>query len=265
MRDCPLAVDWLDLLEGRPSVASYAHLDGCPACRALTERLTPQMDESFTRALVATGARASRGRALLDTIAEPDQVAQGQIWWTASTFASDLVKYEQLDKLPVVIVHVDETTAHCTWVDVAPMWGDWENATATDLLLDKDDTTTAIPWRVLFRHQTTLERGQLGEYAGDATTRGIAALRCAIAGVSDLRRSGPELEGANDPRLLADEWIGHIMTVLGRHYAASDERADAPGEPPVLDHRAPGRVRHEPGRAQLPRRRVAADSGQSQW
>lgn len=238
MRSCPLPIDWLDLLAGRPSAASHAHLEGCLACRALTERLSVSMDKPHFEAPAAADAQTWSDRTLLETAPPPEHLAVGQIWWTASEFDSEQVKYERLDRLPVLIIVVDGD-GHRSWVDVAPLWNDWENATAADLLLSEADNTLGMPWRVLLRHQTAVERKQLEEYAGTLTADGTAALRYAAEGAVDLRRTGPELESPDDPRLLADEWIAQIMTVLGRYHAAIDEGED---QIPVTPQSTPTRL-----------------------
>jgi hypothetical protein len=228
MTTCPLPIDWLDLLEGRPSVAARGHLDGCASCRAVVAALTDRLPDSLPLPQLVSDTIA-QVPSLLEGVADP-MIVEGQLRWLAVEGADV--------RLPVLVLGLahedteadfDDTTATDgmsmpSCVDIAPLWTDRENATSADLLLGESETTTGVAWRVAFRRQTTVPADLLTELFGSLTTTGEAAVARAIAGQLPPDKTGPELESEFDPRLTADEWM---IDVLDRAF----ERVDEPGDP----------------------------------
>src|SRR4051812_29191837 len=127
MMTCPLPVDWLDLLEGRPSLARRAHLTECASCRAVIDALT----ESELREPTITGDFSDAVPPVLDDAA--GALARWQIRWLEPSGA-DI-------RVPVVVNEIEDGDDNDIWVDIVPLWSDRENATAADLLLESEDTT----------------------------------------------------------------------------------------------------------------------------
>src|SRR5260370_22137390 len=138
---CPLTVDWLDLLEGRPSVAARTHLDGCTSCQAVVTALTelphrPSMQQNPRN-------RPAHTHVSLDDVNDP-VIVEGQLRWLAVDDAEV--------RLPVLVLGLVDEDTHADssepdtgaatagspephLVDIVPMWTDLENATSSDLLL----------------------------------------------------------------------------------------------------------------------------------
>ena len=245
MTTCPLPVDWLDLLEGRPSVAARAHLDGCASCRAVVAALTDGLPDP-PMIPQRVGGATTNVRAVFDDVADPVIVEGQQRWLTVD--GADV-------RLPVLVLGlVDEdsgsadlddagaeTTAAAgtsmpSLVDIVPLWTDRENATSADLLLDESDTTTGVAWRAVFRRQTTVPADLLTDLFGSLTMTGEAAVAHALAGRLPPERTGVELESEFDPRLTADEWMTDVL------YRAV-ERVEESGDPLVTGlFRSPART-----------------------
>jgi hypothetical protein len=229
---CPLPIDWLDLLDGRPSVATRAHLDECASCRAVVDELTATIDERADDRGIQQLSAQHRRRATLTTNTVQPEVTAGQIWWlTAETL-------EQ--RLPVLIVAVakDEDTSQ-PLVDVAPLWTDEDNATASDLLLNESDSTTGVRWRVAFRRQALIRGASLHALAGTLTASGQGLLNEALAGHIQAERRGTELESDNDPRLVADAWMDRILAGAAASVNEDDEGAELPAVSETLTAAGP--------------------------
>lgn len=223
MRSCPLPVDWLDFLEGTPSDASSSHLEECASCRMVFDTLKHRdLDAESKEQSVAVGGQAG----LRWDERQPDHASFGEIWWTASSFEAASVQYKDLDRVPLLVLDVSLEARGPSSVEGAPLWLDWENATSSDLLLEGEDTSTGIPWRVLFRLQTVVERRQLDSCIGALTGRGEKLVRDVLAGRLDEASFGTALESEHDPRLRGDQWIEKIVRTLGHGLATLEEAED---------------------------------------
>jgi hypothetical protein len=208
MTTCPLPMDWLDLLEGRPSSAERAHLAECPSCRAVVS-LLEATTAAEPRLNIAPGE-------LSMTLQERETpLAPGQIRWIAPAHADV--------RIPVLVLDVDtdepsddEPDALDATVHVVPLWTDRENATSSDLLLSAEDTTTGVPWRVAFRRQSLLPPRAIGSEIGELTSSGQDEVSTALDGFIAPDRSGPDIESEFDSRLTADEWLTDALD-LARH------------------------------------------------
>lgn len=203
MTTCPLPVDWLDLLAGRPSVASRVHLDICPSCRAVADSLQDAaVEPPDTSALIrlVSGWR-QRVVNLDEAMTEDAQV--GGLYWLATEAPTNRVLV-----LVLGLVVDDFEDA----VDVAPVWTDLDNAVLGDLLLNAADSTTGIPLRVAFRRQTVVDLHRLDTQAGMLTQSGMALLQNALAGSLGAECTGTTLESDFDPRLNADAWMDETLS-----------------------------------------------------
>lgn len=234
MTNCPLPVDWLDLLEGRPSIATRAHLDGCVSCRAVVAALNDGLPESPLIPQHLDDA-TTHIPAALDDVTDP-AIVEGQLRWLTVEGADfrlpvlvlglvDKDSEADLDDADIVTTAAD-TTSVLPLVDIVPLWTDRENATSADLLLNESDTTVGVAWRAAFRRQTTVPADLVTDLFGSLTTTGEAAVAHALAGRLPPERTGAELESEFDPRLTADEWM---TDVLQRAF----ERVEEPGDPLV--------------------------------
>jgi hypothetical protein len=205
MNTCPLPIDWLDLLAGRPSVASRAHLDSCPSCRAVVESLSDaDTDSPNLTALSQVGAQARRDVWLTAPTSEKTPSA-GEIWWLAAEGMAN--------RLLVLVLDIVEEYVEAAF-DVAPLWIDEDNAVPGDLLLDEADSTTGVRLRVAFRHQTIITRHVLSSWVGSLTDSGKASLENALTGLVPAAFTGVALESDVDPRLFADAWIRELMMTV---------------------------------------------------
>ncbi len=227
MTACPLPIDWLDLLDGRPSVATRPHLAECASCRALVDELAATTGERADARIALRLIAQHRRREALTTNMTPREVTAGQIWWLAA---------ETVDqRLPVLVVAVvQENGSSEPLIDVAPLWTDEDNATSADLLLNELDSTISVRWRVAFRRQTLVHRASLDTLAGTLTASGQALLNEALAGHIPTERSGLELESDHDPRLSADAWMDPMLAAVAAGMDDEDEADEFPntaGEP----------------------------------
>ena len=158
---CPLPIDWLDLLDGRPSAASRSHLNDCAACRTVVASLeaargagplrVPMPDSRQPRPALASSDDSNITFGDLRWLEPPD----GEVW------------------LPVLVLGIVEEADGA--IDVAPLSLDRDAATSVDLLLDAADTTTAVPWRVAFRRRSLVpcvRQGAVGHAHRRWTTSG---------------------------------------------------------------------------------------------
>jgi hypothetical protein len=221
MTACPLPIDWLDLLDGRPSVATREHLAECASCRALVDALAATAGERADARIALRLSAQHRHRAPLITTMAPRDVTAGQIWWLAGETADQ--------RLPVLVVAVDGGNGgNEPLIDVAPLWTDEDNATPADLLLNESDSTTGVRWRVAFRRQTLVHRPSLDTLAGTLTASGQELLNEALAGHIPAERSGPELESDRDPRLAALAWMDPLLAATAAGMDDDDEADELP-------------------------------------
>jgi hypothetical protein len=221
MTACPLSIDWLDLLDGRPSVAMRPHLAECASCRALVNELAATAGERADARIALRLSAQHRRRAPVLTTMAPRDVTAGQIWWlTAETVDQRLSV--------LVLAAVLENGGSEPLIDVAPLWTDEDNATSADLLLNESDSTTGVRWRVAFRRQTLVHRASLDALAGTLTASGQALLNEALAGHIPPERSGPELESDRDPRLAADAWMDSVLAAVVAGMDDEDEADEFP-------------------------------------
>ncbi len=248
MTTCPLPVDWLDLLEGRPTVAARTHLDGCALCRAVVAALTDELPKPQPIPQRLDGVTA-RARAVLDDVMDP-VIVEGQLRWLTVDGADFRLPDRRVglvdDDTEADLDDADTGTTAANGisvpplVDIVPLWTDRENATSADLLLDESDTTVGVAWRAAFRRQTTVPADLLTELFGSLTTTGETVVAYALAGRLPPERTGAELESEFDPRLTADEWMTDVL-----HRAF--ERVEEPGDPLVTGH-----FRPDPARPDVP-------------
>jgi hypothetical protein len=220
MTTCPLPVDWLDLLEGRPSVADRAHLGDCPSCRAVVAALStsgsvgaePVATKTWTVAADTPVARLPKPPVF-------EHADVGQLWWTIEVPKAS-------SRLAVLVISVEEQAGSTSWLDVVPLWLDDAAATSGDLLLAPTDTSTDVWWRALFRHQLVLSQAQLDAPIGMLTDSGAALLEQAVSGQLPLARTGSLIEGEYDRRLAVDAWIADASRLLAAEYAVWSELPD---------------------------------------
>lgn len=193
----PLPIDWLDLLEGRPSAASRAHLDDCAACRTVVASLDAVRGADPLRGPVPDSWRPRPTLASIDD----SNISFGELRW--------LEPPDSEVWLPVLVLGIVEETDGA--IDVAPLSLDRDAATSVDLLLDAADTTTAVPWRVAFRRQSLAYSAFLKATFGTLTDGGRRLVNEALDGAAPAERTGPELESDHDPRLLADDWMRPLL------------------------------------------------------
>lgn len=241
--NCPLPIDWLDLLEGRPTIAARTHLGTCSSCQAVVAALRdlPSLGLAVPQNL---DENAGHTRIRLNDTDDP-RVVEWQLRWLAVDDADV--------RLPVVVLGFADEDSHAAFiepgagsvtsaeipgqrlVDIVPLWTDQENATSADLLLDEADTTTGIAWRVVFRRQTVAPAHLLAVMFGHLTASGEAVISQALAGRFPPERTGADLESEFDPRLTADSWMDEVL------YHALSQVAE-PGDAPVSE----GLAEHAP-------------------
>jgi predicted anti-sigma-YlaC factor YlaD len=220
MTACPLPIDWLDLLDDRPSAATRPHLAECASCRALVDQLAATTSERADAQVVLRLIAQRQRRDTLTANMTPHEVKAGQIWWLTT---------ETLDqRLPVLIVAVVQEDDSEPLIDVAPLWTDEDNATPADLLLNESDSTIGVRWRVAFRRQTLVARASLDTLVGRLTASGQALLNEALAGHISAERSGPELESDRDPRLAADAWMDRVLATAAVGMDGEDDTDEFP-------------------------------------
>jgi hypothetical protein len=209
--DCPLPIDWLDHLEGRESEVDLdAHLADCPRCQALVAELREQS--------VGVELAPYSGSALEDAPCwqeqERPQVAVGEVWLTRAELANNYANLWR--QIVLVVAKRDEFDQ--TWFSVAPLTTETEVATNTDLLLNRDDTTLAVPLALQFRLQTPVAREQLDRYLGETTASGRELLSEALAGSLSSDHFGTPLTRANDRRLRRTSATRELMATLAGVY-----------------------------------------------
>lgn len=223
--DCPLPIDWLDYLEEREvdvSVDLRAHLDECRRCQLLVEDLRQQS--------VGVELDAYQGVALESLPRWRDEeraeIAVGDIWLTGDAFAN---AYAGLRRQLVLVV-AEREEFNKRWLSVAPLTTETETATNTDLLLNGDDTSLAVPLAVEFRAQTPLLKEQLTSYLGAATESGRELLAGAVAGTVERGRFGAAVANPLDRRLRRIEETRRLMATLASVYSETLSQAEEAAE-----------------------------------
>jgi hypothetical protein len=218
MTSCPLPVDWLDLLEGRPTVAENAHLAECPSCAAVVAGLSADSltaERLAAKALTVGAEVTAVGLPLPPALQGP---AIGQLWWTVEVPDVDAC-------LPILLIGTEED-GPVEWFNAVPLTADDGLGTNGDVLLLPEDTSTRLAWRALFRHQFVLSSGQLDTPIGEVTESGARLLDDVLAGHVPITRGGNLIESEDDPGLMADEWIGVASRILASGYAWRIERRE---------------------------------------
>ena len=192
---CPLPIDWLDLLEGRPSEANLDHIVTCPSCTALVERLQLPAEQAPVRAISWPLGPASRSW----TEGSQPHMAFGQIWLSSPSYVEGDFSYETNLRVPLVILEFDERHDG-SWVDAVPLWTEPELSTPSDLLLDADATTLETPFRAMFDLQCRLAVRQLEGCVGALTLAGREVVQTALA---DYQVESHGYAVADDPRVAA--------------------------------------------------------------
>ena len=215
---CPLPIDWLDLLEGRPSEARLDHIDTCPSCAALLERL--QLPAEWTPTKAFPWPRGPASPSWMEG-SQPD-LAFGQIWLSAPSYAERDFSYEINLRVPLLILGFDERQdGH--WVDAVPLWTEPELATPSDLLLVADATTLESPFRALFDLQCRLAVRQLEWCIGTLTLAGSELIQRALA---DYQAENHGYASADDPRVLAAN--GPLRVAVGALQSVALHQRDRP-------------------------------------
>ncbi len=228
MTTCPLAADWLDLLEGRASSADRRHLDECPSCRATVKAISESAGlsgEPLTARVLASVASAQT-----EKLPEPPALASldvGQLWWTAEVS-------EVGSRLAVLITDIEDADSG-VWLDAVPLWLDDTLGTNADLRFDANDTSTGMGWRAAFRHQFVLSRSLLEAPIGVLTESGATLLEEALSGHLDVARTGAPIESEYDSRLLADDWIAVAVHALAADYASEHGSASVASVTQISD------------------------------
>jgi hypothetical protein len=215
MTNCPIPVDWLDLLEGRPSVAEHAHLNGCPSCAAVVAALS--RDSSVSEPLAVSrivGREVTAARRLPQPPAF-DTAEVGQLWWTVEVPDADA-------RLAVLLIGTEEEGS-VDWFNAVPLRPNDGLGTSTDVLFLSDDTSTGLDWLALFRSEFVLSQAQLDSPIGELAESGARLLNDILAGYGPITRSGNLIESEDDPRLGVDEWISVAARILASEYASIGE------------------------------------------
>jgi hypothetical protein len=229
MTMCPLPIDWLDLLDGRPSAASRTHLDDCASCRTVVASLEASRGADPLMASVPDSWQPRPALASSDS-----NISFGDLRW--------LELPEGEVRLPVLVLGIVEEANGA--LDVAPLSLDRDAATSVDLLLDVADTTTAAPWRVAFRQQSLVSRAFIKAQLGTLTSRGRRVVDEAIEGAAPAERTGPELESDHDPRLSADDWMRSLLAAAANTLDVDESEGDSRAPSPVEASPQPGKVLH---------------------
>lgn len=225
---CPLPIDWLDFVETGQPESLAAHLDDCASCRAYVDALRTQ----------------AKGDSLgdwLDDVVLKDAVvwrtqpatsfAFGALAMNASDYDGAEARYDDLWRLPFVVLDDGREIHGRRWYKVAPIDTDTENASSTDLLLQPEESDLGVPMRVVFSLQTSLAEEQLSDELGRLTAAGEKTLRQALADELDEKRYGLPLTGPEDDRLAADRALEEVVRVLRSPFfalGAEVEPAPAP-------------------------------------
>jgi hypothetical protein len=227
MTMCPLPIDWLDLLDGRPSAASRAHLDDCAACRTVVASLEATRDADPLGVPVPDSWQPRPELASSDS-----NITFGELRW--------LELPEGEVRLPVLVLGIVEEANGA--IDVAPLSLDRDAATSVDLLLDAADTTTAALWRVAFRQQSLVSPAFIKAQLGTLTNRGRRVVDEAIEGDAPAERTGPELESDHDSRLSADDWMRPLLAAAAETVDVDESEDDSLASSPVEASPQPGKV-----------------------
>jgi hypothetical protein len=221
--DCLSLMELLEVRDGTAEQHQAAHVDGCRRCRALLESL-PTVGE-LPQPLPPTGAQWTEAIARRPA---SGRVGTGALWRAVPDAAAERAW------LVAIIGRSPEAEDRLL---VAPVFGDPELATDTDLLLD--DAVLGYGAFVDVGNVGMLLRQQLRDPVGDLDRAAAEALvglyRHVVTGAeapSDVRRGLPSVDEA-DPRLLAQAERAETLRAL---WAATDRLVDdAPG------HEAPQR------------------------
>ena len=213
MMRCPLPIDWLEYLEGAGSGNLASHIRECRPCQILVEELRrEQADHVRLRAArLPTGELWPHWH---ETKSAPP--ALGEIWWSARSLG---VAGTATPRIPLLVTSDAWQEAGRSWFEVMPLSTDIESATSLDLVLVRDDTDLAVPWRVFLRHQTVAERDDLEARIGRLTEAGETLLRDVVSGAASEDRFGSPIEGPADQRVILSEDIESVIRLVGQSYA----------------------------------------------
>ena len=220
MMRCPLPIDWLEYLEGTASEALFLHLQECRPCRLLVEELRR---ESHSPELIASGVPQPESWPRWRET-RPLSPAFGEIWWSTQFREPDS---DPTGRVLLLILSDPWTEKSRSWVEVVPLATDIENATSLDLVLTRGDTDMNVPWRVLFRYQTIVERDEIDSRIGDLTATGRVIIKDALTGRASEERFGSPISGAEDSRIQPPQWMQESIRLLGRAYARMLEENEA--------------------------------------
>jgi hypothetical protein len=222
--NCPLPIEWLEFLESDDNPGLKQHLATCASCQETIRRLESVKGNSL---VVSTTPKPQFSR--VADIEGPIQ--KGDVWLSAGSFEGRHYRYGGVDQLLLVVLRSVDEAGGGHWLDVVPAFSDTENATPTDFNLLEGDTTMSWPLRLDFAMQTTIDASQLATRIGRLTDAGQTALQHAVQGDVDTRRTGPPLEGEDDPRLIARQHYAEVIrTISGprtRLIEAPDESKQA--------------------------------------
>jgi len=207
MTTCPLPIDWLDFLEDNDLPELADHLSKCRSCQEVVSRLRSAAAQS-----IPVSGLSAIGPKLVPQ--EVTSVAPGDMFVTSDSFKSSFYHYAGLDRLIVLVLRSTDEVAGHRWFDVIPASIDVDNSIPTDILVDASDTTISRPLCLDMAQQITVSAQQLGWRLGTLTETGDAVVRAAVDGQIDLRRTGPVLEGEDDPRLVARQESARIIRTL---------------------------------------------------
>jgi hypothetical protein len=225
---CPLPIDWLDFVETGQPDSLAAHLDECASCRAYVDALRTQVsDDSLGDWL--------DGVALEDAVVwrprPTTSIAFGLLVMNARDYDGEDASYQNVWRLPFVVLDDGREIRGRCWYKVAPVDTDTENASSTDLLLQSEESDLGVPVRVVFSLQTSLAEEQLSDELGRLTAAGEKTLRQALAGELDEVRYGLPLTGPEDDRLAADRELEEVVRVLrSPFFALAAEAEPAPAQ-----------------------------------
>jgi hypothetical protein len=214
--ECLSLMELLDLRAGAEDTETRQHLDDCPRCRAVLERLPAEL--SLPSLPETTAALAPRPPLPL-----PGRVGTGQLWRTSATKEHDW-------SWVVAVIGISAESEDR--ILVAPVIAEPELATERDLLIDSQ----ALGYQAFIDLQNlgSLLRTQLVECVGTLSrpqAEGLVALyRWTLAGDSEPKGlpTGPRVLVQEDPRLLAAEGRGDELRTLWRDADAqvTDEAAE---------------------------------------
>jgi hypothetical protein len=146
------------------------------------------------------------------------QLEFGQVWMSKSTFHCELTTYEDIDRLPLVVLEAPWEEGGQMWVDVAPLWLEPGDATNVDLLLGQHHTTLNRSWAFLLSFQSVISTDQLDFCIGEFTDEGRELFEAARNDTLSETYFGLPLITSQDERLGRVSHLKELLYQMGIFY-----------------------------------------------